>query len=100
MALDDAPSAQEDTATPETPQAVPSRSRKQTKNIVIKHAAVYSHLPDATEESCNSFQVINECLYGSKYMGSSDTDTLDCECAEDWSMLPFNPIFSWRLTGF
>lgn len=45
---------------------------------------LFDHLPDATEESCKGFQVINDCLYGSKHMGASQHDALDCDCAEDW----------------
>jgi histone-lysine N-methyltransferase SETD2 len=46
--------------------------------------SLFDHLPDATEDACSTFQVINDCLYGSRNMGSSDHDALDCDCAEDW----------------
>jgi histone-lysine N-methyltransferase SETD2 len=45
---------------------------------------LFDHLPNATDESCKNFQVINDCLYGSKHMGSSQHDALDCDCAEEW----------------
>ncbi|RKF78993.1 Histone-lysine N-methyltransferase, H3 lysine-36 specific [Golovinomyces cichoracearum] len=44
-------------------------------------------LPDVMDEAVSSFQVIKECIYGSKYMGSSgDHDALDCDCSEEWKL--------------
>ncbi|TQS39174.1 hypothetical protein Golomagni_00305 [Golovinomyces magnicellulatus] len=44
-------------------------------------------LPDVTDEAVSSFQLIKECIYGSKYMGSSgDHDALDCDCSEEWKL--------------
>ncbi|KAL3953684.1 hypothetical protein ACCO45_011640 [Purpureocillium lilacinum] len=37
-----------------------------------------------TSDSCQTFQVISDCLYGSKNLGSTDNDALDCDCREDW----------------
>lgn len=45
---------------------------------------MFDHLPNVTEESCQGFQVIRDCLYGSKHLGSTDNDALDCDCAEEW----------------
>lgn len=59
-------------------------------------AMLFDHLPDATEESCKNFQVINDCLYGSKHMGASHNDALDCDCAEEWrkySSIPSAPAY-------
>jgi histone-lysine N-methyltransferase SETD2 len=53
-----------------------------------KKVPLYDDLPDATEESCSTFQVIPECLYGSKHMGSTDVDPLDCDCQEQWRAYP------------
>jgi [histone H3]-lysine36 N-trimethyltransferase len=55
----------------------------------------FDHLPDATEDAEKTFQVINDCLYGSKHLGStSDHDVLDCECVEDWRefLLPSDAV--------
>ncbi|KAM0285338.1 hypothetical protein ACHAQH_001527 [Verticillium albo-atrum] len=37
-----------------------------------------------TEGACETFQRIPDCLYGSKHMGSTDNDALDCDCREEW----------------
>ena len=49
---------------------------------------LFDHLPDATQEAYGHFQVINDCLYGSRHMGSSEHDALDCDCAEEWRKYP------------
>lgn len=59
-------------------------SRKPPQKNVKPTPRIFSHLPDATSESCTTFQVINDCLYGSKHMGSTEHDALDCDCAEEW----------------
>lgn len=44
---------------------------------------LFGDLPDATSEACSNFQVITDCLYGSKNMGSTDNDAFDCDCREE-----------------
>ncbi|KAI3400956.1 hypothetical protein diail_1164 [Diaporthe ilicicola] len=73
----------ESTSTPEN-EPVPKLSRKPSSKAVSRTPPVFGHLPDVTEESMTTFQVIHECLYGSKHMGSSEHDALDCDCAEEW----------------
>ncbi|KAH6890501.1 hypothetical protein B0T10DRAFT_321439 [Thelonectria olida] len=71
----------------ETPSSTkaPSLSRKASQKLAAKREpTLYTHLPDMTAESRNAFQIIPDCLYGSKHLGSTDTDALDCECREDW----------------
>lgn len=59
-------------------------SRKPSSKAPTRNAATYDHLPSATAEACQSFQVISDCLYGSKNLGSTDNDSFDCECREEW----------------
>ncbi|KAH6671511.1 SET domain-containing protein [Plectosphaerella plurivora] len=65
---------------PKSRSASTSSGPKKTKKTV----PLYNDLPDATEDSCTTFQVIPDCLYGSKNMGSTDVDALDCDCQEEW----------------
>lgn len=64
----------------------PKLSRKvSSKPLVVRAAAMlFDHLPDATQEACETYRVINDCLYGSRNMGSSEHDVLDCDCSEEW----------------
>jgi len=64
-------------------------SRKASQKLAASREPVlFDHLPDMTAESCNFFQLIPDCLYGSKHLGSTDNDALDCECREEWRTLP------------
>jgi [histone H3]-lysine36 N-trimethyltransferase len=58
--------------------------RKPSQKMATRGAPLFDHLADATEESLGHFQVIHDCLYGSRNIGSSDNDALDCDCAEEW----------------
>lgn len=62
----------------------PKLSRKASSKLATREAPLFDHLPDVTSESCKHFQLIPDCLYGSKHLGSTDNDSLDCECREEW----------------
>ncbi|KAH8889340.1 hypothetical protein GQ53DRAFT_807928 [Thozetella sp. PMI_491] len=65
--------------------AVSKLSRPSQKAASGRNGLVlFDHLASVTDESCATFQVISDCLYGSRHMGASDHDAWDCECAEDW----------------
>ncbi|OHW90016.1 histone-lysine n-h3 lysine-36 specific [Colletotrichum incanum] len=59
-------------------------SRKASQKPVKRETPLFHDLPDVTEQSCTTFQVIPDCLYGSKHMGSTDNDALDCDCRSEW----------------
>ncbi|KAK0621509.1 methyltransferase-like protein [Bombardia bombarda] len=80
---DESKSTPDSASTPDN-GAVPKPSRKASQKNVKSPPQLFTHLPDVTEESCSTFQVISDCLYGSRHMGSSEHDALDCDCAEEW----------------
>ncbi|KAG9242115.1 hypothetical protein BJ878DRAFT_188428 [Calycina marina] len=58
-------------------------SRKPTQRIVPREPLLFNDLQDSTEEATSVFQVIRECIYGSKYMGSSgEIEDSGCDCYE------------------
>jgi histone-lysine N-methyltransferase SETD2 len=59
-------------------------SRKAAQKIIARPPSLFDDLEDATPEAITKFQVIRDCIYGSKYMGSADHDALGCDCSEDW----------------
>ncbi|KAI1167445.1 hypothetical protein F5B18DRAFT_440576 [Nemania serpens] len=69
-----------------TPNGIqPSKiSRKAWQKLPPRPTALLTDLPDVTAEACEHFQVIPDCLYGSKALGSTDHDSLDCDCSEEW----------------
>ncbi|PHH86398.1 hypothetical protein CDD83_10304 [Cordyceps sp. RAO-2017] len=70
----------------ETPgPAKPARPvRKTSQKLPGREPPLFAHLPDVTAQSCETFQVIADCLYGSKHLGSTDNDALDCDCRDEW----------------
>ncbi|KAK3692906.1 methyltransferase-like protein [Podospora appendiculata] len=83
LSPDESKSANDSASTPDNGTA-PKLLRKASQKNVRNSPPLFSHLPDATEESTTTFQVITDCLYGSRHMGSSEHDALDCDCAEEW----------------
>ncbi|KAI0399942.1 hypothetical protein F4802DRAFT_528508 [Xylaria palmicola] len=69
-----------------TPDGVqpPKLSRKASQKLPLRPTSLLTDLADVTAESCEHFQVIPDCLYGSKSLGSTDHDSLDCDCSEEW----------------
>ncbi|KAK3940359.1 hypothetical protein QBC46DRAFT_261060 [Diplogelasinospora grovesii] len=83
LSRDGAKAASDSVSTPEN--GLPAKpSRKSGQKHARSPPQLFDHLPDVTEESCKTFQVINDCLYGSKVLGASEHDALDCDCAEEW----------------
>lgn len=67
------------------PGNVPKLSRKASQKIVPRSPPNFSNVEDSTEEANAVFQVIRDCIYGSKHMGYSEHEPLDCDCSEEWS---------------
>lgn len=67
------------------PDKIAKPSRKSTQKKPSPPIQLFNDFPDVMNEAVSVFQVIKECIYGSKYMGSSgDHDALDCDCSEEW----------------
>jgi histone-lysine N-methyltransferase SETD2 len=62
----------------------PKLSRKSSQKVVARPPQLFDHVEDSTEEAATVFQAIKDCIYGSKYMGYSEHDALDCDCSEQW----------------
>lgn len=67
------------------PGKAPKLLRKSSQKVITRPAQLFDDLEDSTEEALSVFQVIKDCIYGSKYMGYSEHDALDCDCSEEWS---------------
>ncbi|KAI1337798.1 histone-lysine N-methyltransferase [Xylariaceae sp. FL0016] len=80
---DDQKARSDSATTPDGPPP-PKLSRKASSKMASRPAALFDDLPDMTTEAFTHFQVIPDCLYGSKSLGSTDHDALDCDCSEEW----------------
>lgn len=69
-----------------TPDIVhrPKSTRQKSTRAPPRPAPLFDHLPDATKDACEHFQVIADCLYGSKSLGATEHDPLDCDCASEF----------------
>lgn len=82
------------------PGKVPRLSRKSTQKIVSRPPPLFNDMPDVTDDVASIFQRIKDCIYGSKHMGSSEHDALDCDCSEEWSRCSFPSPNLGVLTDF
>ncbi|RYC60809.1 hypothetical protein CHU98_g5401 [Xylaria longipes] len=82
LSPDDRKARSDSASTPDGIQP-PKLSRKASQKLSLR-PTILTDLPDVTTESCEHFQVIPDCLYGSKSLGSTDHDSLDCDCSEEW----------------
>ena len=58
-------------------------SRTASQKIVARPPRLFLDAPDATAEATATFQVITDCIYSAKHMGSTE-HALECDCAEEW----------------
>ncbi|KAK3375102.1 hypothetical protein B0H63DRAFT_267257 [Podospora didyma] len=88
MSPDEAKSASGSASTPDHANTTPKLPRKSSSNNKVAKSSplLFDSLPDVTEDACSTFQRIHDCLYGSRHMGSSEHDALDCDCVEDWRL--------------
>ena len=62
----------------------PKLARSTSHKIISKPATLFHGHPSKTEESKNTFHVLEQCSYTSKYIGSTEHGSMDCDCAEEW----------------
>ena len=65
------------------PGQPPKLARSSLQKIVARPAALFHECASTTEEAKKSFQVLAECSYSSKYIGSTE-HAMDCDCVEEW----------------
>lgn len=66
------------------PGQPPKLSRSTSQKIISRPAALYNDWPSKTEEAKGTFQILPQCTYASKYIGSTEHGSMDCDCAEEW----------------
>lgn len=63
----------------------PRLSRKPSRKAARREPPLFNDAPDVTEEAIRTFQVIDDCLYGSKNMAAAGNDAFDCDCSPELS---------------
>ena len=65
----------------------PKLARSSSHKIISKPAPLFHDYPSKTEESKHTFQLLEQCSYTSKYIGSTEHGSMDCDCTEEWGKL-------------
>lgn len=66
----------------------PKLARSSSQKIRTKPSLLFDDYPSRTKEAQSQFDVIQACIYGSKYMGSTEHG-MDCDCTEEWGKLAY-----------
>lgn len=74
------------------PGKAPKLSRSVSQKIMSRPPPLFLDAPDKTDEATSTFQVIPNCMYAAKYLGSTE-HALECDCAEEWSK-----FVAWKLS--
>jgi hypothetical protein len=65
------------------PGKPPKLSRTTSRKVERRPPPMFNDYKDSTSEATSTFQVITECSYANKNLGSTDP-ALECDCAEEW----------------
>lgn len=61
----------------------PKLSRTTSQKIIARPPPLFLDWEDKTEEATSSFQMLPDCVYAAKHLGSTEP-ALECDCAEEW----------------
>ncbi len=59
-------------------------ARTSSQKVMTRPTRLFDNLPDMAADAKNTFQVISQCIYAAKYLGTTE-HAMECDCAEEWS---------------
>ena len=65
------------------PGQPPKLSRSASQKVLARAPPMFDDYDDKTEEAIGVFQVITQCSYSPKSLGSTE-HAMECDCAEEW----------------
>jgi len=65
------------------PGKPPKLARSSSKKIPTRAPQLFSNYDDATSEARRTFEVLPNCSYANKYLGTTDA-AYECDCGEEW----------------
>jgi len=65
------------------PGKPPKLARSSSKKILTRPPQLFLDYDDATSEARRTFEVILDCSYANKYLGTTDA-AYECDCNEEW----------------
>jgi histone-lysine N-methyltransferase SETD2 len=63
------------------PGKTPKLARSSSQKIVSRPPPLFSDEPDMYDEATSTFEVIDDCIYAAKWLGSTE-QAMDCDCRE------------------
>jgi hypothetical protein len=68
------------------PGKAPKLSRTMSQKVITGPRQLFNDLPDSTDEATSTFDVLPDCTYGARHLGTTE-QALECDCIEEWGML-------------
>lgn len=68
------------------PGQPPKLTRTASHKVMARMPPLFDHYEDKTQEATDIFQVISQCSYSAKYLGSTE-HAMECDCAEEWGKI-------------
>ncbi|MCJ1472870.1 histone methyltransferase set2 [Lambiella insularis] len=65
------------------PGQPPKLTRMASQKVMVRTPPLFDHYKDKTQEATGVFQVITQCIYSAKYLGSTE-HAMECDCTEEW----------------
>ena len=69
------------------PGQAPKLGRTSSHKVTVGPPRLFADEPDKTDEAQRTFQMLSECSYSSKSIGSSSHDYMECDCSEEWGKI-------------
>jgi len=71
------------------PGQPPKLTRTASHKVPARIVQMFDDYQDKTEEATGVFQVITQCSYSAKYLGSTE-HAMECDCAEEWGKIHYS----------
>lgn len=68
------------------PGKAPKLSRTMSQKVITGPRQLFNDLPDSTDEATSTFDLLPDCTYGARHLGTTE-QALECDCVEEWGML-------------
>lgn len=65
------------------PGKAPKLARTSSQKIISRPPPLFNDEPDMYQEATSTFDVIQDCIYAAKWLGSTE-HAMDCDCREEY----------------
>ncbi|KAH0285573.1 hypothetical protein KCU62_g7404, partial [Aureobasidium sp. EXF-3399] len=65
------------------PGKAPKLSRTMSQKVITGPRQLFNDLPDSTDEATSTFDLLPDCTYGARHLGTTE-QALECDCVEEW----------------